>query len=149
MEEGKCRMTEWKKLSIHNDLKDSDQLVPFIDEIGEELHLSFALTTSLNLALEEALVNSIQYAYADGVRGEISLTADWNKETSILTFVLKDAGKPFDPTQMPDADITLSVEDRPIGGLGILLIRKIMDKVYYQRIGNENHLVMAKKILID
>ena len=139
-------MAEWKKLAIHNDLKDSEQLVPFIEEIGDELHLSFALVTSLNLALEEALVNSIQYAYAEGETGDITLTADWDEHLSILTFSLIDAGIPFDPTQMPDTDTTLSADERPIGGLGILLIRKIMDSVSYQRIGNENHLVMTKKI---
>ena len=90
--------------------------------------------------------NSIQYAYAEGETGDITLTADWDEHLSILTFSLIDAGIPFDPTQMPDADTTLSADERPIGGLGILLIRKIMDSVSYQRIGNENHLVMTKKI---
>ena len=63
-----------------------------------------------------------------------------------IVFVLTDTGKEFDPTMVPDADITLSAEDRPIGGLGIFLIRQIMNEVRYERIEDRNVLTMEKKL---
>ena len=66
---------------------------------------------------------------------------------AMLFFVLSDAGKPFDPTLVPDADVTLPAEERRIGGLGIFLIRQIMDSVEYRRNGERNVLIMSKTIL--
>ena len=63
-----------------------------------------------------------------------------------LTFVLTDYGKEFDPTKVPDADVTLSAEEREIGGLGIFLIRQIMDTVEYQRMDGKNVLIMGKQL---
>ena len=63
-----------------------------------------------------------------------------------LIFVLTDSGKEFDPTKAPDADVTLSAEERGIGGLGIFLIRQIMNKVEYQRIEGKNVLTLGKKL---
>ncbi|MEG1952120.1 MAG: ATP-binding protein, partial [Bacteroidales bacterium] len=63
-----------------------------------------------------------------------------------LIFVLTDRGAAFDPIQIPEADISLALEDRPIGGLGIFLVRKIMGEVTYQRINGENRLEMRKKL---
>jgi sigma-B regulation protein RsbU (phosphoserine phosphatase) len=63
-----------------------------------------------------------------------------------LIFILTDSGKEFDPTQIPDADITLSAEERSIGGLGIFLIRQIMNRVEYQRIDGKNVLTLGKEL---
>ena len=63
-----------------------------------------------------------------------------------IVFVLTDTGKEFDPTAAPEADITLSAEDRPIGGLGIFLIRQIMNEVKYERIEGKNVLTLGKKL---
>lgn len=63
-----------------------------------------------------------------------------------LVFLLTDKGASFDPTQVEDTDITLSLEERPIGGLGIFLIRSIMNEISYQRLDNENRLTMKKDI---
>ena len=63
-----------------------------------------------------------------------------------LVFILSDSGKPFDPTAAPSADISLNVEERPIGGLGIYMVMNIMDKVVYRRDNDRNILTMTKKI---
>ena len=63
-----------------------------------------------------------------------------------LTFIISDSGKAFDPTAAPEADITLDVEDRPIGGLGIFLVRNIMDSVHYERVDGKNILTMSKNL---
>ena len=102
------------------------------------------LIFNLNLVLEEAVSNVILYAYGEEKHKEISLMAKISDGN--LVFVLTDSGKEFDPTKVPDADITLSAEEREIGGLGIYLIRQIMNKVEYQRIDKRNVLTMRKQL---
>ena len=99
---------------------------------------------SLNLALEEAVTNVILYAYPEGSDGLVDVEAIMSKDK--LKFIISDSGKEFDPTAAPEADITLGVEDRPIGGLGIYLVRNIMDSVSYERTDGKNILSMTKKL---
>lgn len=133
-----------KEITITNEIKEISRVAEFIDELGNTLNLSAADTSNLNLALEEAISNVIFYAYPEGQKNEITLTVSF--EANELTFVITDKGKPFDPTKAKDADITLPAEDRSIGGLGIFLIKQIMNQVSYQRVGDENQLTMKKKI---
>ena len=84
------------------------------------------------------------HAYPSGVQGDIRLCAIANKDT--LTFVISDDGKPFDPTTRAEVDITLSAEERNIGGLGIHLVRNIMDTVSYERKDNQNVLTLIKQV---
>ena len=133
-----------KKLILQNEVAEISKLVIFIDELGEEFGLSPELVFNLNLVLEEAVSNVILYAYPKEEHQTISLIA--KKKENQLIFVLTDSGKEFDPTQAPDADITLSAEDRPIGGLGIFLIRQIMNTVEYQRIDGKNVLTLGKEL---
>ena len=133
-----------KKLVIKNDIAEICKLAIFIEELSEELALAPELTFNLNLALEEAVSNVILYAYGEEKQKEITLLA--NMSDNNLTFVLTDYGKEFDPTKVPDADVTLSAEEREIGGLGIFLIRQIMDTVEYQRMDGKNVLIMGKQL---
>lgn len=131
-----------KKLVLKNEVAEINRLAKFVEELGEELNLTPDLVFNLNLVLEEAVANVILYAYSKEEQQEIILTVQ--KSDKNLIFVLTDNGKEFDPTQAPDADITLSAEERQIGGLGIFLIRQIMDKVEYQRIEGKNVLTLGK-----
>ncbi len=135
-----------KRLDITNTLEESKKLPAFIEELSSEYGLSPTLSNTLNLALEEALVNVIQYAYPAGTTGAISLTASVSTDTKVLTFTLRDKGIAFNPLEASAPDITLGVEDRPIGGLGIFLVKQLMDSVSYQRLGDENVLTMGKSI---
>lgn len=147
MNEKRLVISNEKKLVINNVLSDSARLYPFLQEVGKELALPAAVESSLNLALEEALVNSIQYAYPEGVEGTITLLADYETDNHMLRFTLIDQGIPFDPTTVPEANTTLALEERPIGGLGIFLIRQIMDKVEYKYTDGSNCLYLWKKII--
>ena len=133
-----------KKLVIKNDISEINKLAFFIEELGEEFGLTPNMVFNLNLVLEEAVSNVILYAYPKETQQEIVLTA--NKSDKNLIFVLSDTGKEFDPTQAPDADVTLSAEERQIGGLGIFLFRQIMDEVKYQRIDGKNTLTLIKQL---
>ena len=133
-----------KKVVLKNEIAEINKLALFIEELGEELNLTPELVFNLNLVLEEAVSNVILYAYPKEERQEIVLTAKMSDKS--LIFVLTDSGKEFDPTQAPDADVTLSAEEREIGGLGIFLIRQIMNKVEYQRIEGKNVLTLGKDL---
>ncbi|MDO4160723.1 MAG: SpoIIE family protein phosphatase [Prevotellaceae bacterium] len=135
-----------QELVIRNSLGESTKLYPFLLNAGNDFSLPTSMINSINLALEEALVNSIQYAYPEGTEGTISLSIQYNESSRTLTFVLKDQGKPFDPTKVADADTTLPLEERPIGGLGIFLIRQIMDDVRYEYVDTSNILTMTKTV---
>lgn len=136
-------MKEHKQLIIQNDIAELNRVVAFLEGLEEEWQLPFAIITPINLVLEEALTNVIFYAYEKGSTHEIKI--DFAYTANQLDIKITDTGKPFDPTQKEDPDIKLSVEERPIGGLGIFLIRKIMNEVSYERVGQENILRMTKK----
>lgn len=133
-----------KEIRITNNLNEIATLANFIETLGEELSLSAETTMNINLALEEAVANVIMYAYPPKDGQEILLKVTSNENQ--LIFLLTDKGLSFDPTQVEDVDLTLSIEERPIGGLGIFLIRSIMNEVSYQRLDNENRLTMKKDI---
>ncbi len=133
-----------KHLILHNEIQQIPQLASFLETIAEEKNISQALTMSLNLALEEAVTNVILYAYPEGTDGLVDIEAVLRDDS--LEFILSDSGKPFDPTAAPEADITLGVEERQIGGLGIYLVKQIMDSVTYKRENGRNILHMTKKI---
>ena len=133
-----------RHLILHNDIQQIPQLAEFIETIAEEIELDQGLAMSLNLALEEAVTNVILYAYPEGSDGLVDIEAILSKDK--LRFIISDSGMEFDPTAAPEADVTLGVEDRPIGGLGIYLVRKIMDTVSYERADGKNILSMTKKL---
>lgn len=133
-----------KTLFLQNEIEEINKLALFIEELGEELRLPHKLVFNLNLVLEEAVSNVIFYAYPKGEHHMISLSA--TKIENQLVFVLTDSGKPFDPTKAPDVNTTLSADERQIGGLGIFLIRQIMDKVEYLRIEGKNIFIMEKQL---
>ena len=133
-----------KQLVLKNEIAEISKLASFIDELGEAWNLPTELVFNLNLVLEEAVSNVILYAYPEGETQEISLSV--NLTDNNLVFLLTDSGKEFDPTQAPEADVTLSAEERQIGGLGIFLIRQIMNTVEYQRIDGKNVLTLGKQL---
>jgi len=115
-----------------------------VDVVCEEAGTDASLAMSINLALEEAVTNSMLYGYPEGTAGLVEI--EGGDDGSMLTFIVSDSGVPFDPTQQAEADVTLGVEDRPIGGLGIFLVREIMDEVRYERQGDRNVLTLSKQL---
>ena len=126
-------------LTLPNDISTIPQLSEFIEGIGEELCLDMSVLMSLNLALEEAVVNVMEYAYPPDVKGDVTIEAIAN-ETQ-LEFIISDSGIPFDPTKKEAVDTTLSAE-----GLGIHLVREIMDSVKYEYKDHKNILSLSKII---
>ena len=133
-----------KSIILANDIAEVSRLAVFIEEVGEVFSLTPDVVFNLNLVLEEAVVNIIHYAYPKEEHQYIYLSAHVHEGS--IVFVLTDTGKEFDPTLAPEADITLSAEEREIGGLGIFITKKTMDTVSYAYENGENILTMIKKI---
>ncbi len=121
-----------RSITLPNDVQTIPQLTTFIDEVCEALEFNAGQTMEMNLAVEEAVVNVMNYAYPEGTVGTVQIDAEANEER--LKFTITDYGAPFDPTTYAKADTTLSAEDRPIGGLGIFMIRQYMDSINYERV---------------
>ena len=131
-------------LVMHNNVKQIERLGEWVNHIASENGIAPDVAMSINLALEEAATNVIMYAYPDGTYGSVEIEAI--RSGKQLTFILADSGKPFDPTAKPEVDITAGLEERGIGGLGIHLVRTIMDEVRYDRKEGKNILTMIKHI---
>ena len=130
-----------KTLNLHNDVNEVPMLGEWMEVTGEQLGLPMAAVFQLNLALEEAFVNVVDYAYPGKNGMPVQLNMDGKGETLIFTLI--DEGEPFDPTTLEAPDTSLPAEERPIGGLGVFLVKQIMDEVRYERQGNRNILTMT------
>jgi sigma-B regulation protein RsbU (phosphoserine phosphatase) len=130
-------------LALKNDLKHVPELNKFVESFTSSLEMDVSLKSKIKLAVEEAVVNVIDYAYPLDTVGDILVEAKSNGTT--VTFVISDSGNPFDPTEAGKVDTTLSAEDRPIGGLGIFLVRELMDSINYEWINGKNVLTLKKK----
>ena len=118
-----------------------DQLAPctqFVVAQAQAHGLSLKRIHDIELALEEAFVNVSQYAYPDGA-GDVTVTCTVDDRQRFIIDIL-DYGQPFNPLSLATPDVTSDVTERPVGGLGIFLIRKLMDDVTYERQDNQNRL---------
>ena len=119
-------------------------VVRIVDDIGHTLNLDAELLMNLQLVMEEMISNVIFYAHPEGSDGDISLSAE--SDSRELTFVLSDHGQEFDPTLRDDPDISLPPDQREIGGMGIFIVKNLMNEVTYQRLEGRNLLTMKKII---
>lgn len=133
-----------KSLTLPNDVQHTPELGAFIKDVCEASGMDNSTTMRMNLAVEEAVVNVMNYAYPKGTTGKVYIDAEADDRQ--LKFIITDNGIPFDPTMYTEADITRSIEERQIGGLGIHLTRHYMDSVNYERVDGQNVLTLRKKI---
>jgi sigma-B regulation protein RsbU (phosphoserine phosphatase) len=133
-----------EQVTLHNDVKEVSRLSTFIKDVMTRLGIGKPLAPKLRLALEEAVVNVMEYAYPRGEKGNIDIRATYDGEH--LRLIISDNGIAFNPTKTASVDTTLTAEERPVGGLGILLMRELMDSVNYERIDGCNILTLTKRI---
>lgn len=131
-------------LLMKNKVQEVKRFSSFMKSVTERMDIGKSLGRQLRLAVEEAVVNVIDYAYPSGTEGDITVKVMFDGHT--LRVQIIDAGVSFDPTAKEAADTTLSVEDRQIGGLGILLVRELMDSVNYERTDGTNVLTLIKNL---
>ena len=142
LQEGDTHMTEKIFPAKIEALSD---VLGFVDQNLEACECPMKTQMAICVAIEEVFVNVANYAYGDG-EGDMTLGIGFDEASRDITFRMTDKGVPFDPLKKPDPDITLSAEDREIGGLGIFITKKTMDSVTYAYENGENILTMIKKI---
>ena len=133
-----------RELTFKNEEQELMRVAEFMESVCDELQLDMHVAMKLQVAMEEMVTNVIFYAYPEGTIADITLTAE--SDDKELTFILSDTGKPFDPTAKEDADTETNPMDREQGGMGILIVKNIMNEVTYQRLGDMNQLTMKKTL---
>jgi len=121
-----------------------EKVLEFINEKLEEAGAGMKEQMQIAVAVEELFVNVAHYAYDAGSDGPCEVTAGVD-DSGMFIIKLKDLGRPFDPLAKADPDVTLSAEDRQIGGLGIFMVKKFMDMITYAREGNRNVVIIGKR----
>ena len=122
-----------------------DRVLQYVDTALELMGCSMKNQIQIDMAVEELFVNIAHYAYK-GTAGDAVILAGPDPKTGILRITFRDWGVPFDPLAKTDPDISLSVEEREIGGLGIFMAKKIMDTMDYKYENGQNVLTMTKRL---
>ena len=133
-----------RELTFKNEIQELSRVTEFVERLCEDMQLDMHISLQLQLVMEEMATNVISYAYPEGTLADISLSVESNDKE--LVFILSDSGKPFDPTAKEEANLDENPMNRKLGGLGIHIMKNIMDEVSYRRSGSMNQLTM-KKIL--
>ena len=131
-------------VKLRNNISEIERLNIILFQFGKINNLSQNILFKMNLALEETVTNIIKYAYNDDT--EHTILIHISLSCGILTAEIEDDGKPFNPLNSPKPDIDKPIEDRTIGGLGIHIVRNLMDKIEYRRDRNKNFLILRKGV---
>ena len=134
-----------KELTLEARLENIAVVTAFIDEQLEALDCSMKALTQIDIAIDELFGNIAHYAYPGGT-GDATVRFDFDAATRTASIAFIDRGVPFDPLKKPDPDVTLSAEARAIGGLGIFMVKKSMDKLEYRYENGFNILMLHKRI---
>lgn len=137
-------MTKSKSITISNKIEELEKVSVFLEEFCENNEVPIKISNSFQIALDELLSNTIYYGYDDNKKGKIEILL--KIEDKVMTAILTDDGKKFDPNDAPKPDLlNLDIESKKIGGVGIHIVKNMMDTFNYQRIKNKNVITLSKK----
>ncbi len=132
-----------KNLKLAASLDNYEKFMDFLQAQIDDSCVGSDIMSDILIVVEEIIINVINYAYPDK-KGDLEVCIE--KKDDLLIIVFKDGGIPFNPLEKPDPDITKPIEDRDIGGFGILLVKKLMDEVNYMYKEDRNVLTVIKKL---
>ena len=132
-------------LKIEAVLDNLDEVLAFVDQRLEENDCPMKVQTQIDIAVEEIFVNIASYAYSPE-KGNAEIGVEVSYDPLEVTIRFADSGIPYDPLAKEDPDITLPAEERPIGGLGIYMVKKSMDNVEYEHKDGQNIFIIRKKL---
>jgi anti-sigma regulatory factor (Ser/Thr protein kinase) len=132
-----------KKIVIKNTIEEVQRAISAFETFAAQYTIPTDIMVKVNVVLDELLSNIVKYSFPDDAEYEIDITVELFT-TGKLIIQLTDAGVPFNPFETPEPDLSIPLEDREIGGLGILLVKKLMDSYSYKRQVNLNITSMIK-----
>ena len=134
-----------KSITVEAKIENVDKVTEFVNEVLEEKDCPLKVQMQIDVAIDEIFGNIAYYAYGKG-SGNATIQIEIEKDLPgiVLTFI--DQGIPYNPLESKDPDITLDIEDREIGGLGIFLVKKTMDELSYEYVDGQNILTMKKEL---
>lgn len=133
------------EVTIANDLDELARLAGLVDEFVERNSMPERISFNLNLCLDELITNIVSYGYEDGHHHDIHVKFALDNGRLITEII--DDGKEYNPfTDAPEPDLALDVDDRPIGGLGVFLVKEFMDRTDYRREGGTNIVTLEKNV---
>lgn len=132
-----------RKITIKNTIEEVQRAIIAFEEFAAAHSIPTNLMLKVNIVLDELLSNIVKYSFPDGKEHVIDITLELFT-TGKLTLCLTDEGVPFNPFSAPDPDLSIPLEEREIGGLGILIVKRLMDEYHYKRQANLNITSMIK-----
>lgn len=140
-------MTDHVDATIRNDLAEIGRLTELVEAFGDAHDFPPKLVFKITLCLDELVTNIISYAYDDDA--EHAIRVRLGLDDDVLTIVVEDDGRAFDPLQQEAADVDSDIEQREVGGLGVHFLRQAMDRLAYERDGSLNRLTMEARLEAD
>ena len=138
--------SERYEMTLPAEVAKLQDVMSFVEQRLEEKDVHPRTQMQIAVSVEEIFVNIASYAYGDK-KGEATIKMEFVSDPASVTFTFIDSGMPFDPLAKPDPDVTLSAEERGIGGLGIYMVKKSMDAMEYEYRDNRNILTIRKRFL--
>ncbi len=133
------------RLIVPAKLEELEKVIDFVNAFLEQEDCSMRIQTQIDVAVEEIFVNIANYAYNPEI-GKAEIEVEISGEPITVSITFKDSGVPYNPLEKADPDITLSAEERQIGGLGIFMVKKSMDDIEYSYKDGRNVLTIKKKL---
>ena len=134
-----------KELTMSADRKKIPAVIEFVNQVLDALGCSLKAEAQIDIAIDEIYSNIVKYGYEEE-GGEVTVSFDTSEEPLAMTLSFRDEGKPFNPLERRDPDVTLSAKDRKIGGLGIFMVKKSMDDIRYEYRDGKNILTIRKTL---
>lgn len=134
-----------KELTMSADRKNIPAVIEFVNQELDALGCSLKAEAQIDIAIDEIFSNIVKYGYEEE-GGEVTVSFDTSEEPLAMTLSFRDEGKPFNPLERRDPDVTLSAKDRKIGGLGIFMVKKSMDDIRYEYRDGKNILTIRKTL---
>ncbi len=138
------RMDEKLELTVIAVLENYEKVAGFVEGELEKRDVPMQAMAQIGIALDEIYTNVAKYAYIGREQGKVTVRLDFTPEITQVKMTISDRGIPYDPLKRPDPDVTLEAEQRQIGGLGIYMVKKLMDEVSYEYRDEMNILRMLK-----
>lgn len=134
-----------RELTLEATIANTETVTVFVEDFLNEIGCSMRVITQINVAVDELFSNIANYAYAPKM-GLAKVSLDMSDDGKTVRVTFEDSGVPYNPLAKKDPDVTLSADDRQIGGLGIYMVKKTMDDVTYEFKNGKNILSIIKKV---